>query len=432
MSIMTRNDEAWIKLFEKYRILEQITSDGRFIIKADEIKEFREPRLMTKFDHMINLPKIFKDNHLSILPLTRGTYVISSFLTYEKLPKGDAPQIEKISAPLEIQSLTPQNLISETMALNYANICEILDEFLEDEQIVSTVNGRMGGGNFKFNINLYNGLQAECKVSNPQIEIDAAYEGRRYLTLFEAKREVVADDFLIRQLYYPFRTWRERVTKTVKSVFMVYADGVFDFYQYNFEDPMHYNSLYLAKRKRFIIETEIALKSVIELAQTIVLVQEDPKIPFPQADRMSRVISLLELLNRKGCASHKEITENFAFDARQTDYYTRAGAYLGFVEIGKDKNKKTVFRLSPLGKKTITQRYEERQLTIIKQVLQHKIFNEVFLLCVKEGKMPERNRVVELMKAARLNKIEKEETYRRRAGTITGWINWILELVNKD
>jgi hypothetical protein len=46
--------------------------------------------------------------------------------------------------------------------------------------------------------------------------------------------------------------------------------------------------------------------------------------------------------------------------------------------------------------------------------------------------MPERNRVVELMKAARLNKIEKEETYRRRAGTITGWINWILEIVNKD
>lgn len=55
----TKNDLAWEKLFDRYNILEQIESKGKFVISANQIKEEREPRLMTKFDHHINLPKIF-------------------------------------------------------------------------------------------------------------------------------------------------------------------------------------------------------------------------------------------------------------------------------------------------------------------------------------------------------------------------------------
>lgn len=39
---------------------------------------------MTKFDHRINLPKLFSDNNLSILPVTRGSYIISKFEAYEE------------------------------------------------------------------------------------------------------------------------------------------------------------------------------------------------------------------------------------------------------------------------------------------------------------------------------------------------------------
>lgn len=44
------NDEAWEKLFSKYDILNQIDDAGQFVISATQIKEFREPRLMAKFD----------------------------------------------------------------------------------------------------------------------------------------------------------------------------------------------------------------------------------------------------------------------------------------------------------------------------------------------------------------------------------------------
>lgn len=55
------NDAAWEKLFDKYRILEEIGRKGCFPISAAQIKEFREPRLMTKFDHRVNLPAVFAE-----------------------------------------------------------------------------------------------------------------------------------------------------------------------------------------------------------------------------------------------------------------------------------------------------------------------------------------------------------------------------------
>lgn len=48
---MGLNDTAWESLFDKYHILTEIEQNGQFIISANQIKEFREPRLMTKFDH---------------------------------------------------------------------------------------------------------------------------------------------------------------------------------------------------------------------------------------------------------------------------------------------------------------------------------------------------------------------------------------------
>lgn len=52
----TQNDMAWEKLFDKYNILDNIEHNGFFEITAKQINEFREARLMTKFDHKSHLP----------------------------------------------------------------------------------------------------------------------------------------------------------------------------------------------------------------------------------------------------------------------------------------------------------------------------------------------------------------------------------------
>lgn len=148
---MGLNDIAWQTLFDRYDILGNIEKSGQFIISSNQIKEFREPRLMTKFDHKINLPTIFADNGLAILPISRGDYVISSFSAYKEF-EPPVTDVQRVSIPAHIQSLMPQFLVSEAIALNCASACGILSDFLEDDALVPTVNGRMSSGNFGFDI----------------------------------------------------------------------------------------------------------------------------------------------------------------------------------------------------------------------------------------------------------------------------------------
>lgn len=424
---MGLNDVAWEFLFNKYNILDQIERNGEYIISANKIKEFREPRLMTKFDHKINLPNIFAVNNLSILPINRGEYVISSFEAYKEFDE-PSQEVQKISIPTHIQSLMPQFLVSETIALNCANACGILNDFLEDEELIATVSGRMSSGNFQFNIKSTLGAKS-IVVSNSQIEIDAAYEGINYLSLFEAKRDL-SDDFLIRQLYYPFRVWSERVTKTVKPVFLIFSNGMFNLYQYQFEDVQNYNSLRLVKQKNYMISTEICLADIENLLRTVPIIKE-PDIAFPQADRMSRIVNLIELLNEKSMTK-QDITSKYAFDERQTNYYTDAGRYLGFIEKTYDNDNNILFKLSDHGCYIMNLGYKERQLAIISQILKHKVFNETLKIHLQCGEMPDKLAIIQIMKNSNLYHVEADTTYWRRSSTVIGWVNWILGIVEES
>ena len=423
---MGLNDRAWEQLFDKYHILDEISNNGSFTISAEQIKEFREPRLMTKFDHKVNLPKVFANNGLAILPITRGDYIISSFGAYKEFetPSGN---IQRVSIPAYIQSLMPQFLVSEAISLNCAYACGILNDFLEDEYIVSTVSGRMGSGDFEFDISTSFGTK-QLSVSNSQIEIDAAYEGINYLSLFEAKRDL-SDDFLVRQLYYPFRVWSSRVTKPVKPVFLIFSNGIFYLYQYQFEIPGSYNSLHLIKQKNYIIETEIALSDIENLLYTVRLTQE-PDIPFPQANSMARIINLIELLNAKPMTK-VDITSEYAFDSRQTNYYTDAGRYLGLIDKERDNERNIIFQLSRLGRHIMKLPYKERQLAIATQILQHRAFKDTLRLHLQCGEMPDASAIVQIMKSAELYHVDADSTYYRRSSTIIGWVNWILGLIEE-
>lgn len=422
---MGLNDQAWERLFEKYRILEEVDRSGRFMISASQIKEFREPRLMTKFDHKVNLPALFRDNQLSILPVTRGDYLISSFSAYQDFEEHAAAPV-KISIPPHLQSLLPEFLVSEAIALNCALACGVLGDFLEDGDLAPTVSGQMGSGEFTFDINTAAGTQ-RVAVSSSQIEIDGAYEGSRYLSLFEAKRDL-SDDFLIRQLYYPFRLWSQRMVKPVKSVFLVFSDGTFHLYQYSFENPRNYNSLRLVKQKNYVISTKLSLGDVESLLRTVPP-ESEPELSFPQADRMSRIVNLMELLSGRPMTK-QEITSRYAFDERQTNYYTDAGRYLGCIE-KRTGGGVVFFQLSPRGRHIMALEYRERHLAIITQILKHRIFQEVLRLRLQSGEMPGKGAVVRMMRGAGLRRVEADSTYLRRSSTVIGWVNWILGCVQE-
>lgn len=422
------NDLAWEKLFDKYNILQKIENDGVFNISAEQIKEFREPRLMAKFDHNIDLPEIFLKNKLAILPTTRGEYIISHFDAYHKFEDDSSPII-RVPLPSYIQSLDSNNITSEAIALHCAVASGIIADFTEDSDIFATVSGRMGSGIFSFNINDVK-LQSyhQVNVANSQIEIDAGYEGVSCLALFEAKLNI-SDDFLIRQLYYPFRTWLKRVTKPIKTIFFIYSNGIFRLFEYAFSNVNNYNSLQLVKQKNYSVEdTAISLNEIQAVLEHIIIADE-PQLPFPQADKFERVINICELLSSQEL-NRADVTEKYDFVSRQANYYTDAARYLGLLE-KKNEDGKTVYSLTEKGRSILKLNYKQRQLAYCKSILSHKSFNTSLRLYFQKACMPSISEIAHIMRQSEIYKVKSEETYKRRAGTIKGWLNWIISLINE-
>ena len=421
-----KNDVAWEKIFEKYDLLSEIAKNGVFEITADQIREFREPRLMTKFDHKVNLPKIFSENNLSILPITRGNYLIAHFDAYHKF-EPLSTSICSAELPAYIKSFDVDNIFGVSVVLNCAFASGIIADFMEDEKILPTTTGRMGAGEFDFEIsNIKNNSIYRVPVKNSQIEIDAAYEGIKNFAIIEAKRDI-SEDFLIRQLYYPYRTWQDRLSKNIKPIFLVYSNGIYHLYEYKFDNPANYNSLVLAKQKNYSVEdTKINVEDIQKILSQVKFVDE-PNIPFPQADKFDRIINLCELLKEKAL-SKNEVTAKYDFDARQTDYYTSAARYLGLID--KNISENVSYKLSEHGEKILSYKYKERQLAYCECILSHKVFAEALKKFFEIGEMPPKDEIVAIMRQSNLFNIKSAETFERRSSTIKGWLNWIVGLIN--
>jgi len=424
----TLNDKAWEKLFDKYNILRCVGESGLYEITAKQINEFREARLMTKFDHRINLPILFEENKLSILPITRGSYVIANVEAYHDF-ESPVTEINKVVAPDFIHSIDFENITSEATAINVAYLSGILADFIGEETLLPTVNGRMSSDRFDFNIynKVFSRLQ-NITVVNSQIEIDGGYEGFDSLTLIEAKNSL-SDDFLVRQLYYPFRLWQGKVRKPVKPVFLTYTNGVFNLYEYEFQELNNYNSIVLVKQKNYTLEQEeIQLDEIISLFNQVQLTEEPIGIPFPQADSFKRVINICELLNENEFLTREEITYNYDFDIRQTNYYTDACRYLGLVDKERDRIEGVKYSLTDKGKSIFRLNLKSRNLSFVKCILEKRSFNEAFREYLSELELPSRNEIVKIMEESGLYNVNSESTYKRRASTISGWVNWILDL----
>lgn len=428
----TKNDIAWEQLFDKYKIVDKINEHGFYEIESKYINEFRESRLMAKFDHKVNLPEIFKKYKLSILPITRNKYVLGQFDTYCNVKYNDKIENTIISFPNNIQSIDNNNLYSESSALHCAYVSGIISEVLEEDEVAFTLGGRMSTASFNFNIqsgsnkNLF-----PVRVENSQLEIDAGFESNSKLLLVEAKNFEVKD-FLVRQLYYPYRLWENKVSKKVIPTFMTYSNDVFSFFIYEFEDISLYNSLRLVKQKNFIIEPEkIQLEDIYQILNNVKIVEE-PKIPFPQANRFERVIDLLGILYNKDL-SKDDITSNYQFTMRQTDYYTNSGIYLNLITKYKDKdNNEIMYALSEKSRQVMKMRFKQKYLYLVKCILEHQSFNVALRKYFETASPLHKDDLCLELKGCYIYNVDKESsTLPRRAESIIAWIDWVLDLPNK-
>lgn len=421
-------DKNWEQLFAKYPIETEIAANGCFYITAAQIKEFKEARLMTKFDTLESLPKVFGDKY-SILPVTRGTYVIGDFDLYQDIPEKSVgiQQISALSIPDYYETIDIENIRSEAAAIHMMSISGILDDFLGEEGMTMTVSGRMGSGDFAFSVNNRKKTRSHrIKVSGAQVEIDGGFENPHIFAILEGKN-VVHSNFLVRQLYYPYRLWRARIQKPIRTVFMVYSNNIFRLLEYEFQDPECYSSIRLVQERRYSLEdTAISMEDIADVYAGSSVKPEPEHVAFPQADSFEKVISLLEHV-REAPRTSLEIAELLGFRERQSSYYSSASEYLGLTERRRENGRNLTF-LTGEGKKLLENVYKKRQLEYVRRILEHQLFREGFEIRMRTGEFPDKRWIEQRMLQLELC---SQKVAGRRSSTVIGWLRWIQSLTEK-
>ena len=428
--------DAWQVLIDKYNILTEIYNNGFYKISSSQIKEVKEPRLMVKWDSSEQLPTSLKNNKINILPDSRSSYVLSDFLLYQELPKlvEHVKNMAKVELP-DLKTIDVNNISSKANAINVLQISGILEDFLEldsDDVLYGTFNGRMSSGKFDFKVDTRREIQLKVDVDKAQIEIDGGFESNHCVVILEAKN-VLHEDFHIRQLYYPYRLWESKVDKPIRLIFSIYTNKIFRLMEYRFKEKENYSSIELVRIKNYSLEdTSITLDEIKDVYDSIRYTEVisdnmnvEDCVPFIQADNFERIVSLLENMYENPMTS-EEIIELMKFTSRQRDYYFNAGKYLGlFKKIKEDKI--TRYGLTSIGVNVFKKSYKDRQLELVKLILSHRIFRDLFGEIVETGVIPDHSRVVEL--ELEYN-VCSEKVAQRRATSVLCWLSWIFNLLN--
>lgn len=413
--------EYWNDIFKDYKILDAINEKGSYTISSDTIKKYKEPRLMAKFDYSKQLPQIFKENNLGILPITNGEYIIGKYNLFENIPniKCENAPIKKMSLPSFIETIDPDNIYSESNALQVAFLSGMIKNAL-GEEVVETIQGKMRANGFYFEIEGADGKHT-IEIKKPAMEIDGGYEGVSKIGLIEAKN-TLPENFIIRQLYFPYRHWHEKVNKPIIPIFFAYENGIYNFFIYEISNLYNYNSLKLQDIKRYVLTNEDSEKRKRKLFDKIETINDTPRlnIPFPQADSFNRVIGTVELID-SGIDTAPKIAGEYGLERRQGNYYITAAKYLGLVTEGIKRGE---YILTPLGFAICNLDMKTRNKYLIKEILKHKVFYLTYKYYLDNGELPEKNYIMNLITTYTV--VTNDETLNRRASTVKGWINWVI------
>lgn len=422
-------DEKWELLFDKYDIERNVSESGLFYITADQIREFKEPRLMTKFDTRESLPSVF-GGRLGILPVTRGTYVIGEFDLYEDFPesRSDITTMAGARIPDYLETVDLNDIRSEAGAINVMGIAGILEDFLGGEEFCQTVSGRMASGKFSFQVGSRDQRRLyPITVENSQVEIDGGFESRGCFAVLEGKN-VVHSNFLVRQLYYPYRLWQGKLKKPVRPVFMVYSNHIFRLLEYEFTDSGLYQSIRLIREKNYSLEdTNLTIDDLGKVWKET-KVRPEPPVTFIQADSFEKVISLVEHLEERALTT-AEIAQLFGFRERQSDYYYNACRYLGLAVKRKDEDGGKRVYLTELAAGLLRLSYKKRQLEYVRLILEHGIFHGLFEIFLRTGILPDKHYAAGRMRALGLC---GENLVGRRSSSVVGWLRWMVKLAGEE
>ena len=249
-------DLAWNKIFDDF-FREHDFESSPATLAAEMIKQStrqfsktadREVRILAKIDTRKDLPHVMRDRGLFILPTKNGEYILLKGEGFHDLSPPTSTQSFTSKLDFELKSAKVGH--SEMQYLDYAFNTGLLHHFLElDVPLYLQIRGRKYTPPFRFRVGPF-----EVATASVQTEVDGGYEGRDVVVLVEAKGSS-QDNFIIRQLYYPYRQWRIHTQKVIRLFFFSVDSKTetYSFWEYQFTDETDYNSIRLIKSASYRI-----------------------------------------------------------------------------------------------------------------------------------------------------------------------------------
>lgn len=394
---------------------------------SDEIpaKAFRqladiEARIACKIDSSVDLPMTLSSQGLFPLPVRNGAYVLVRGKGFHGFEPIDGPP-KVYESKIEFDLVTAAGM-GESIHVHNAYNSGLLSKFTGIDGLLKTNEGRFYAKEFAFNV----GGGQTIQQRSTQIQVDGLFESRNCVIIVEAKTREMPD-FIIRQLYYPFRHWSQETKKDVDTIFLgVDLDtGVYKFWQYHFNVPDDYASIEIVRKEKYsVIERPRGQKDLGKIAP-------DRQIRYvPQADSIDRIISIPYLVS-DGIQDAPTLAEAMRFTHRQACYYSEATEALGLIERCRSSSRAYHFELTRLGEDFIASRPDVRNRMLAEQIMRLPSMNIIYdhLVEMSANSSPS----VYMMSVEEIAGILDRSSYltgstpRRRAATIVSWFQWIGE-----
>lgn len=394
-----------------------------------------ESRLLTHFDNSQQLPRIFSENDLSVLPLHRGNYIVGPFHQFQPIPDYEKVPVRHVSAVPGLESATTALRFNESMGLAYAEATGILNDFT-GEKLTATVSGRHSSGTWKYGVRCKDTI-TELTVNDAQIEVDGGYEGERSLWLLEAK-SYAPSEFCLRQLYFPYRSWAQRMkTKTVQTVFAAIEGDDFWFFELEYPDPLIFEAV-VTRSVHYIVDSRVLTKQLVEKIHNTTSAESEDWVarhnhyPFPQANSPATAVAVIRYVtdsyvNANKLPSRDDIAEHIGFNPRQADYYCNLGAFLGYLDrggLGIDST--TRFYPTQLALRMQSLDTFEQRCDLISALMCWPAFRCGYEMWQKSGAIPDNNTIGDIVERTTNYNLT---TARRRASSVRTWLKWLSDLV---
>lgn len=146
--------------------------------------------------------------------------------------------------------------------------------------------------------------------------------------------------------------------------------------------------------------------------------QKDKQIPFPQANDFNKVYDLICLEDETKLFDKNYLKGFLSLGTdRQIAYYLSACEFLGIITHDK--------QYTAFGKEIRNANSDLKVLMICKAILSLPVFGEVFLMKYLYYDKCSQEDIAELISI--LYGIENYEVCKRRASTVSKWLNWIIK-----